>query len=63
VKLFKNFSDDDFIGVGLARMGYSCRLYKKTIPNCKFIKVDFKLEFLKNKHFTTCNVSKCPYGS
>jgi len=32
------FSDDDFIGVGLGGMGYSCRLYKKIISNCKFIK-------------------------
>jgi hypothetical protein len=30
-------NDDDFIKAGLGGMGYSCRLYKKTIPNCKFI--------------------------
>ncbi len=32
-----NSNDDDFIRVGLGGMGYSCRLYKKTIPNCGFI--------------------------
>jgi hypothetical protein len=33
-----NSHDDDFFGVSLGGMGYSHRLYKKTIPNCKFIK-------------------------
>jgi hypothetical protein len=28
-------------------MGYSCRLYKKAIPNCKFIKGRFQTIFLK----------------
>jgi hypothetical protein len=36
---FLNFSDNDFIGAGLSGMGYSHhRSYKKTIPNCKFIR-------------------------
>jgi hypothetical protein len=30
-------NDNDFIEAGLIGMGYSCRLYKKTIPNYKFI--------------------------
>jgi len=33
-----NSNDDDFIEASLGGMGYSCRLYKKTIANCKFIK-------------------------
>jgi hypothetical protein len=41
-ELKNNFSDDDFIGAGLGGMAYSCRLYKKTIPNCKFIKSWFQ---------------------
>ncbi len=36
---------------------------KKMILNCKFIRGRFQIEILKNKHFTSCNVSKCPYGS
>jgi len=32
---------DYFIGAGLGGMGYSCRLYKKTIPSCKFIRGQF----------------------
>jgi hypothetical protein len=36
--LVNYFIDDDFIGVGLGEMGYSCRSYKKTISNCKFIR-------------------------
>jgi hypothetical protein len=32
---------------------------KKQFQNHKFIKG----QFLKNKHFTNCNVSKCPFGS
>jgi hypothetical protein len=57
-------SDDDFIEAGLDGMVYSRRLYKKTIPNCKFIRGQFQIEFFKKfKHFTSCNVSKCPYGS
>jgi hypothetical protein len=59
-----NSSDADFIGVGLGGMGYNDRLYKKTIPNYKFIRGSFQTKFLlKKKHFTSCNVSKCPYGS
>jgi hypothetical protein len=33
-----NYSDNNFIEACLAGMGYSCRLYKKTIPNYKFIR-------------------------
>jgi hypothetical protein len=36
-----NSSDIDFIGVGLGEMGHSCRSYKKTITNCKFIRGRF----------------------
>jgi len=56
-----NSSDDDFIGVGLGGIGYNCRLYENTIPNFK-LEVDSKPKILKNKHFMSCNVSKCPYG-
>ncbi len=38
------FSDDDFIRVGLGRMGYSCRSYKKIISNCNLLEVVSKLE-------------------
>ncbi len=27
------------------------------------LEVDFKPNFLQNKHFTSYNVSKCPYGA
>jgi hypothetical protein len=40
-----NSNDDDFIEAGLGGMGYSCRLYKKTIPN--LLEVDSKLFFKK----------------
>jgi hypothetical protein len=44
--LFKNyFSDNDFIEAGLSGMGYSRRSYKKTIPNCKFIRGLFQTDF------------------
>ncbi len=33
-----NYSDNDFVAPGLGGMGYSRRLYKKTILNYKFIK-------------------------
>jgi hypothetical protein len=55
-----NFSDNDFIGACLGGMGYSCRLYKKTIPNCKFIRGQFQIGNFK---LTSCNVSKCLYES
>jgi hypothetical protein len=42
-----NFSEDDFIGVGLGEMGYSRRLYKKTIPNSKFIRGQFQTKIFK----------------
>jgi hypothetical protein len=29
MEVYINSSDDDFIGVDLGGMGYSCRLYKK----------------------------------
>ncbi len=54
-----NSNDNDFIRVGLGGMGYSCRSYKKTIPNCKFIRGQFQIGIFRNKHFTSCNVSKC----
>jgi hypothetical protein len=42
------FNDDDFIRVGLDEMGYSHKVVKKTIPNCKFIKGRFQIGiFLK----------------
>jgi len=55
-------NDNDFIEVGLGGMGYSCRSYKKTIPNYKFIRGQFQTLNFKKKHFTSCNVSKCSYG-
>ncbi len=42
-----NSSDDDFIEASLGGVDYSYRLYKKTIPNCKFIKVQFQIKILK----------------
>jgi hypothetical protein len=36
-------SDNDFIRDGLGGMGYSRKSYKKTIPNCKFIKGQFQI--------------------
>jgi hypothetical protein len=57
-----NSSDDEFIRVGLGGMGYSCKLYKKIIPNFKFIKSWFQIRII-NFFFSSCNVSKCPYGS
>ncbi len=33
-----NYNDNDFIRAGLVGMGYSCRLYEKIVPNCKFIR-------------------------
>jgi hypothetical protein len=56
-----NSSDDNFIEAGLGGMDYSHRSYKKIISN--LLKVDSKPKFLKNKNFTSFNVSKCPYGS
>jgi hypothetical protein len=47
---FKNiYSDDnDFIRAGLGGMGYNhSRLYKKTIPSCKFIRGQFQTKFFK----------------
>jgi hypothetical protein len=55
-----NSSDDDFIEASVSGMGYSCMSYKKIIPNYKFIRGWFWIRILKNKHFTSCNVSKCP---
>jgi hypothetical protein len=40
-----NSNDDDFIKVGLGGMGYSCMLYKKTIPNDKLITYPFQTGF------------------
>ncbi len=36
---------------------------KRQFHITNLLEVDFKLELLKNKHFTSSNVSKCPYGS
>jgi hypothetical protein len=36
---------------------------KRQFQIANLLKVDFRLESSKNKHFTSCNVSKCPYGS
>jgi hypothetical protein len=33
-----NSNDDDFIGVGLAGMGYNHQSYKNIIPTYKFIR-------------------------
>ncbi len=42
-----NSNDDDFIGDGLGGMGYSCRSYEMTIPNCKFIRGWFQIRIFK----------------
>jgi hypothetical protein len=46
---FKNiyFDDNDFIRAGLGGMGYCRRLYKKTIPSCKFIRGQFQTRIFK----------------
>jgi hypothetical protein len=36
---------------------------KRQFKIANLLKVAPKLESPKNKHFTSCNVSKCPYGS
>jgi hypothetical protein len=36
---------------------------KKQFQTTNLLKVDSKLKFKKKKHFTSCNVSKCLYGS
>jgi hypothetical protein len=36
---------------------------KRQFEIANLLEVGSKLECLKNKHFTNCNVSKCPYGS
>jgi hypothetical protein len=36
---------------------------KRQFQTANLLEVDSKLEFLLNKHFTSCNVSKCPCGS
>jgi hypothetical protein len=41
----------------LGGVGYNRRLYKKKIANANLLEVDSKLKFLKNKHFTSYNVS------
>ncbi len=51
-KYFCNSNDNDFIR---ANLGGMC--YKKTIPNCKFIRGRFQIGN------SSCNVSKCPYES
>jgi hypothetical protein len=38
-----------------------CR--KRQFQTTNLLKVDSKPEFLKDKYFTSCNVSKCSYGS
>ncbi len=35
---------------------------KRQFQTGNLLKVNSKLESLKNKHFTSCNVSKCFYG-
>jgi hypothetical protein len=49
--LMFNSSDNDFIEASLGGMGYSCRLYKKSIPNCKFIRGRFQ-----NHNFLKINI-------
>jgi hypothetical protein len=36
---------------------------KRQFQIANTLEVDSKLGILKNKHFTSCNVSKCPCGS
>jgi hypothetical protein len=43
-------SENDFIGVGLGGMGHSSSSYKKTIPNCKFIRGRFQTRIYKKKN-------------
>jgi hypothetical protein len=35
---------------------------KKQFQTTNLLEVDSKLEILTNKHFISCNVSKCSYG-
>jgi hypothetical protein len=46
-----NSSDDDFIGPSLGEITYSLRSYKKTIPNCEFIKGRFQTNLFLKKTF------------
>ncbi len=36
---------------------------KRQFQIANLLEINSKPEFAKNKHFTSCNVSKCPYGS
>jgi hypothetical protein len=36
---------------------------KRQFQIANLLEVDSKPEFFLNKHFTSCNVSKCPYRS
>ncbi len=36
---------------------------KKQFQTPNLLENDSKPDFFLNKHFTNCNVSKCPYGS
>jgi hypothetical protein len=36
---------------------------KRQFQTTNLLEVNSKPEFFKNKHFTSCNVSKCPYGT
>jgi len=36
---------------------------KRQFQIANLLEVDSKLEFLKNKHLSSCNVSKCSYGN
>jgi hypothetical protein len=38
-------------------------LTKRQFQTANSLEVDSKSEFLKNKYFISCNVSKCPYES
>jgi hypothetical protein len=42
-----NYSDNDFIIDELGGMGYSHRVYKKTVPSCKFIRGQFQIGIIK----------------
>jgi hypothetical protein len=51
------------IRAGLGGMGYSRRLYKKDNSKLQIYNILISNQNFKNKHFTSCNVSKCLYGS
>ncbi len=59
----KNSNEHDLIKAGLFGMGYN-RIVghtKRQFQTTNLLEVESKSKNNKNKHFTSCNDSKCPY--